>query len=766
MKKLFRGVWNETDAKEWEFAMVSGNGRQGVMVFVNPMTETIIGNHTALYLPQGNDYTIPDMASYLEEFRHRIKTDGYAVANAHYYEEALKRGYAGLQMSDPSHPGFHLKIETNVSTITNYKRQTNFETGEIAVAFFDEKNSKHLRRTFVSRSDDLIIHEIKNDEKNICCDLRIEDDHQPLISKERSISESAITIRHQYHFGAGGYDTEVRVVVKKGEVSVRGSEIQIKHAACILILMRIVVHKNLKNTECSQIEWDKLPLDYESLLARHEPIHSEMFNRVSLELEDAAKQRGYSTEALIKEAQETGDLPLALIEKMYDAGRYMFICSAGEAIPNLQGIWTGTFSPPWSGDYTFDTNVQLAIAAGLYSGLNEGMQGLFKLIKSFLPAWRENARKYYGCRGILSSIHSSNSGNHVHWNKEWPLHLWTCGAGWLGHWFYDYYLHTGDRAFLRAEVIPYLKECVLFYEDFLIEEAGVYRFTPSYSAENGCGDNATQDIAVLKEVLENLIAAHIELGIEESDVAKWQKMIAKLPPYLINEDGAIKEWAIPEKEENYNHRHFSHLYPIFQSREFDASSEPELWQASLIALEKRLEAWMRNQEGDTTSSHGRMHAALCATRLNLPEIAYEAIGMMVLSNSMFPTLMTAHYHDFNIFNVDANGAIPQIIHEMLLYGDIGKIDLLGAIPKEIPAGKLTGVSLPKQVKVDYLEWDLFEKQGVIKLTSRIDQQIILQTPLFPQTKFKFENRCEVKEFVGKVIVHLAAKKPMILTFNW
>jgi hypothetical protein len=45
--------------------------------------------------------------------------------------------------------------------------------------------------------------------------------------------------------------------------------------------------------------------------------------------------------------------------------------------------------------------------------------------------------------------------------------------------------------------LPLLKECAEFYEDFLFtDEPGKYRFSPSYSAENGCGDNSTMDIAV------------------------------------------------------------------------------------------------------------------------------------------------------------------------------------------------------------------------------------------------------------------------------
>lgn len=181
----------------------------------------------------------------------------------------------------------------------------------------------------------------------------------------------------------------------------------------------------------------------------------------------------------------------------------------------------------------------------------------------------------------MAAIHASNSGKHLHWNEDWPLHFWTCGAGWLAHWYFQYYRFTGDKIFLKEEAIPFLKEIVLFYEDFLIEdEDGTYRFTPSYSAENGCADNATQDIAVAKEVLTNLMIAHDILSMDSPERTKWQQMLQKLPAYQINEDGALKEWLTPGKEENYNHRHFSHLYPVFQSREFNEITDPKMWRAA------------------------------------------------------------------------------------------------------------------------------------------------------------------------------------------
>ena len=761
-----RGAWNKVHAENWEEAMVSGNGEQGVMVFGNPEKETIIGNHTRLYLAQGADQQLPNMAPYLEELRNIITQKGYEVAKDFFYDKARELGYHGLTMSDPFHPAFHLYIESDVKDVTNYSSSVNFETGEIMVKFLDGNNVLHNRKTFVSRADNIIVHTLKNDAMNVCCNFEIEDYAHKLLDHQREIRHDKIRLDNVYIKGEGGYRVEMRIEAPGGTFSINNNILTIEHAQEILLLIKIDTFQS--NDLARAIDDKELQLlqpSYELLFMRHKKIHAETFNRVTLQLA-SIEERKRPIEELIAETKQTSKLPLALIEKLYDSGRYMFICSAGELSPNLQGIWTGTFEPAWSGDYTFDTNVQLSIASALSCNLLEGMQGYFRLINEFIPGFRKNAEMYYGSRGIMASAHSSNTGKHFHWNNEWPLQFWTCGAGWLGHWFYQYYLHTGDKDFLANEAIPYLKECALFYEDFLIENAqGVYHFTPSYSAENGCGDNSTQDIAVAKEVFRNLIDGYKELGLHSPEVLKWKKMMEKLPNYMINNEGVLKEWITEEKEENYNHRHFSHLYPIFQSREFTADTEPKLWDASKKAFDKRLEAWLRNPDADTSSTHGRMHAALCATQFNEKNLVYEILQMMVMNDSIYPTLMTSHYNNKEVFNVDGNGAIPQIINEMIIDGSPGRIKLLQALPDQISQGTLSGVSLAKQIKIEEFVWDINGKEAIIKIFSGINQEIFLGTPLFPSAQitnisscnaWREEEKWKVQLFANQIVtIHIA-----------
>ena len=120
-------------------------------------------------------------------------------------------------------------------------------------------------------------------------------------------------------------------------------------------------------------------------------------------------------------------------------------------------------------------------------------------------------------------------------------------------------------------MVPAYKDLALFYEDFLTvtDKNGNYIFVPSFSPENNPGNlnpscmlviNSSMDIAVCREVLANLVEACELLGIEADSVPKWKAMLAKLPPYLLEPDGAMKEWSWPTLEERYVQRHISHLY--------------------------------------------------------------------------------------------------------------------------------------------------------------------------------------------------------------
>jgi hypothetical protein len=278
--------------------------------------------------------------------------------------------------------------------------------------------------------------------------------------------------------------------------------------------------------------------------------------------------------------------------------------------------------------------------------------------------------------------------------------FWTSGCGWLASFFSDFADYTGDRAFLEKRCVPLLKETAAFYEDFL---AGTDKdshavFIPSYNPETGCGINATMDIAVAREVLTNLIAACRQLKIEQKNIQRWEAVLAKLPPYPINERGELAEW--PGGGVSPKHRHHSQLYPCFQSFDSLLESQPDLRKAAQATVLAKIAG---SDGGGEQSSFGRVQCGVSAAFLRMPEEAYGRLKVMAVRRSMNPSLITSHEPNGGIFNTDGNGGIPQIVNTMLVFSRSDSLDLLPALPKAWPNGSVKGLRARGGFVVD-MEW--------------------------------------------------------------
>jgi hypothetical protein len=739
-----RGSASTEPAKKWEFAFVTGNGRLGAMVHGHPSKEILTGNHARLFLPLGSREILPDLAKHVPELRQIIRAKGYGAAMNFFLGKAKEQGFPGILWTDPFHPGFVLRIDQPPQgEIRDYVRTEDFATGEVAVRWKDDAGARH-RRCFVSRTDHAIVLSIGGAGK-VSCVLTPEPVPEPRIRSELKIDGGWAVYHNTYTHGKGGFDAAIRIVPSGGKVEADGTAVRIEGADEVLLLMRIEPWKasiegsdawatspkhpdfaggaktDLRDSLKQSL--GALPADYAKLFEPHAKAHGELFNRVTLDLGGGA-DRDRTSEDLLDVAAKEDRLPAALREKMFDAGRYMFLCSALEQPPNLQGIWTGSWKPAWSGDYTTDTNLQLAIKVGFSGNLPELMEGYFRLIENALPDWRLNAKRYYGCRGVLAPPRMSNNGLMLHWGG-WNGIWWTAGAGWLAHFFTDYYHYTGDREFLARRAVPLLKEVVLFYEDFLLmdEKTGKYEFIPSYSPESSDGITSTMDVMVAKEALSSLIEACETLKTDAESLPKWKAMLSKMPAYRINKDGALAEWVPEGDREFYGHRHLSHLHSAYEANgELTPEGMPEIWAAAQEATRRRI-----NGKGEQ-STHGRMHMGLTAACLRMGEEAYGRLAIMATKKSMYPSLICSHEPNQGIFNTDGNGSIPEIVSRMLVSSWPGRLDLLPALPAALPRGSIRGILARQGIRIDRLEWDRPAGTIALELTSRAAQSVAVRVP--------------------------------------
>ena len=295
--------------------------------------------------------------------------------------------------------------------------------------------------------------------------------------------------------------------------------------------------------------------------------------------------------------------------------------------------------------------------------------------------------------------------------------------------FWDHYLVTGDLDFLRKRMVPAYKDLALFYEDFLTvtDKDGKYIFVPSFSPENNPGNlnpscmmaiNATMDIAGCREVLANLIESCELLGIEADSVPKWKAILAKLPPYLLEPDGTLKEWAWPTLGERYVQRHVSHLYGAWPGDEIDPDRTPQLAKAALIADRHRIP--------ERLAGHGLCHRALVGARLKDSYMVDSELRQLIETGWVGPTLRCSHDPYAGAGGApDAQGGIPTIMMEMLAYSRPGVIEVLPALPPTLVKGSINGMLLRTFARLNKLSWDMDARIVDLTVTSVKKQDVTL-----------------------------------------
>jgi hypothetical protein len=380
------------------------------------------------------------------------------------------------------------------------------------------------------------------------------------------------------------------------------------------------------------------------------------------------------------------------------------------------------------------------MAGAVQGDLREGAEAYFDWIESLASDCRANARNIFGFRGTSYPLWPQRgmgvkyyySGSAI--GGFWPF--WISAGGLAYRPFWDYYLTTGDLEFLRKRVVPGLKDLALFYEDFLTstDKVGNYIFAPSISPENTPAGadasgptlvNATMDIAVCREVLTNLIQACETLGIEPDGVGKWKSMLTRMPPYLLELDGTLKEWAWPTLQERYAHRHVSHLYGAWPGDEVDPDRTPELARAALIADRRRTFDLMSTAvAGETLPAYARCHRALAGARLKDNVIADVQLRRL-LEQGYVSTALRCSRDPYAAPVPDAHSGIPAVLMEMLACSRPGVIEVLPALPASLVKGSINGMLLRTFARLDTLTWDMETRTVVATILSHRKQDVTL-----------------------------------------
>lgn len=720
---MSRGTWEPRPAARWEDAFLSGNGHHGAMVYGDPVDDRVIVNHHTLVRPNGSEHLRPpELSAELGPLQSALLAG---------YTEAAERFGAGrpLVWVQPFHPAFQTRVRrsgaetgmgmgtgsgTGTGTGTgegdgarvsgppaapeavSYRRDLDFTSGETTAS------SGHWRsRVFVSRADDVVAQLITGPAPDVEVSL---DPALPGAPAGLGIGRSTVLIPHgarltlrlRYPGSELSCIGVTTLRAEGGTVSVAGDGVRVTGARSLLLLTRVHRGPGYPDTALPDP-------DYDTLLARHVPLHETAFARCVLSLHDEEPDRQSLPGS---ELLHHPDSP-ALLERLFAAGRYHLLSASGLLPPRLTGLWTGDWDTAWSGAFTTNANLNLQLASAAAADLPEVLDAHTRLIQGQLEHWRENARALFGARGIVAPSHSDGESGHTrHFQRAYPLHLWTAGADWLLQPLLE---HASATGVVPDSLVSACVEVADFYSDFLTRRGpdGSVAIVPSYSPENRPANaswgtvNATMDIAAARHALTTAAA----LAPAHPDADQWRSLAGRLPEYLVNADGALAEWAWPGLRETYDHRHLSHLYPVWPLDEINPYDTPRLAGAAHRALA------LRGSEND--SAHGHLHHALVAARLRDGSRVSSALASVLAGEFFHDSLMSAHYPDRDVYNADAAHALPAVVLEMLVQSAPGRLVLLPALPAAYPRGSLRGVRTRFGAALD-LSWTPDEVSAVLR----------------------------------------------------